>query len=67
MRLPDLEQHQAGECMGTTQTKWRDAYSLIAALAFLTALYFIYKNSDNALQNWYWLMGLFVLVPLLCS
>lgn len=48
--------------MATTQTKWRDAYSLIAALAFLAALYFIYKNSDNALQNWYWLMGLFVLM-----
>lgn len=48
--------------MSTAQTKWRDAYSLIAVLGFLAALYFIYKNAGNALINWYWLMGLFVLV-----
>ncbi len=48
--------------MSTAQTKWRDAYSLIAVLGFLAALYFIYKNAGNALTNWYWLMGLFVLV-----
>lgn len=48
--------------MGTGQTKWRDGYSLIAVLAFFAALYFIYTKSDNALTNWYWLMGLFVLV-----
>lgn len=48
--------------MSTAQTKWRDGYSLIAVLGFLAALYFIYKNSGNALYNWYWLMGLFVLV-----
>lgn len=48
--------------MSENQTKWREGYSLIAVLGFLAALYFIYKNSDNALTNWYWLMGLFVLV-----
>jgi hypothetical protein len=48
--------------MQLTQTKWRDLYSGIAVLGFIAALYFIYKNSQNALTNWYWLMGLFVLV-----
>lgn len=48
--------------MSVAQTKWRDGYSLVAVLGFLAALYFIYKNSGNALHNWYWLMGLFVLV-----
>lgn len=38
--------------MSTAQTKWRDAYSLIAVLGFLAALYFIYKNAGNALTNW---------------
>ncbi len=48
--------------MGLTQTKWRDLYSGITALGFITALYFIYKNSGDALTNWYWLMLLFVVV-----
>lgn len=48
--------------MSANQTKWRDGYSLLAVSGFVAALYFIYKNSDNALHNWYWLMGLFVLV-----
>jgi len=48
--------------MSENQIKWRNGYSLIAVLGFLTALFFIYKNTGNALHNWYWLMGLFVLV-----
>ncbi len=62
LRRMEAKQNQAGEFMNTAQTKWRDSYSLIAVLAFFAALYFIYKNSGNALHNWYWLMGLFVLV-----
>ncbi len=48
--------------MSANQSKWRDLYSLLALSGFVAALYFIYKNSSGALQNWYWLMGLFTLV-----
>ncbi len=48
--------------MSANQSKWRDLYSLLAVFGFVAALYFIYEYSNSALQNWYWLMGLFTLV-----
>jgi Kef-type K+ transport system membrane component KefB len=51
-----------GDIMSVDQTKWRDSYSLLIALGFVVAFYFIYNNTGHSLTNWYWLMLLFVAV-----
>ena len=47
--------------MATRQLIRQDLYSATAVIGCAAALYFIYKNSADALSNWYWLLGLVVL------
>lgn len=47
--------------MATRQLTRQDLYGTTAVIGCAVALYFIYKNSADALSNWYWLLGLVVL------